>query len=464
LFAFAAAVLTLLAAPEPARAVPSFLPTDLDLAPARLSCREALELGKTKQARDACKTALMLGGGLEDMRNHVAALMAGNPPPSMQDLVMASLVADGEIHKAPMQPWGYLARCDIARRLGDRDALDLCRADLERVAPGSAQAKLAAVPASHAPLMTWVGRLLVAAVFGLTLLDVLARRWRSRPGGRSAAALTVAVAVLLLAGTARAETKEGSDHLSEFEIDDLHPETSIPTVEQQNKKPLEFGYFMQDMLVKADAATKRGDHMAAARYYAALTKAVPNRAYAFGATCASLASAGQIDKAIAACRQALIREGVTVGNYELFVRLMLSKPGTLSADERKEVDDVVAHLSQQPDVGVVPQQLACEVAVHNHDVPGLETCTAALAKTAPNDAKTISYQWALAIEKRDRKQARDLIDRARAAGMAKEGLAKMEQATGSLGGFPRSALMWAVGVALALGIVAIGTRRMLASR
>jgi hypothetical protein len=455
--------LTLLVAPEPARAVPAFIPTDLDLAPARLACREALALGNTKQARDTCKTAMMLGGNLEDMRNHVAALMAGSPPPTMQDLVMATLLADGEIHKAPTQPWGYLARCDIARRLGDRDALDLCRADLERVAPGSPQTKLAALPASHAPWVTWAGRLLVLAAFGLTLLDVLARRWRSRPRGRSAAALAVATTVMLLAGGARADMKEGSDHLSNFEIDDLHPETSIPPVEQQNKNPLEFGYLLQDMLAKAEAATKRGDHMAAARYYAALTKAVPNRAYAYGAACASLASAGQIDKAIGACRQALTREGVTVGNYELFVRLMLSKPGTLTGDERKELDDVVTHLSKQPDVGVVPQQLACEVAVHNHDVPGLEACTAKLAQTAPNDAKTISYQWALAIEKRDGKQARGLIDRARAAGMAKEGLAKMEATTGSLSGFPRRALMWAVGVALALGIVFIGTRRMLAS-
>ena len=45
---------------------------------------------------------------------------------------------------------------------------------------------------------------------------------------------------------------------------------------QRDGNPLEFGYFVQDLLAKAEIATKKQDHQAAIRYYRALAIGVPD--------------------------------------------------------------------------------------------------------------------------------------------------------------------------------------------
>ena len=67
------------------------------------------------------------------------------------------------------------------------------------------------------------------------------------------------------------------------------------------------------------------------------------------------------------------------------------------------------------------------------DTKALESCTAELGKAAQNDPKTISYEWALAVQKRDQSGALGLIDRARQAGVSAEGLAIMEKTTLAMG-------------------------------
>src|ERR1035438_5690598 len=106
-----------------------------DLDATRAACRAALVSGDQAIAREACKRAFLMGGTPEDMHNRVQALVEGPARPLMEDLVSASLLADGAVRVAPAQPWGYLARSEIARRLRDRDMLDAAIADLRRVAP-----------------------------------------------------------------------------------------------------------------------------------------------------------------------------------------------------------------------------------------------------------------------------------------------------------------------------------------
>jgi hypothetical protein len=73
--------------------------------------------------------------------------------------------------------------------------------------------------------------------------------------------------------------------------------------------------------------------------------------------------------------------------------------------------------------------LRCEVDLRVKDFAALETCTKELAVKAPEDPKTISLQWALALEKSNRADALALIDRARGAGMDDAGIAQMKRAT-----------------------------------
>ena len=105
------------------------------------------------------------------------------------------------------------------------------------------------------------------------------------------------------------------------------------------------------------------------------------------------------------------------------------------------------------------------MALRFKDTPALEACTAELARKAPRDPKTVSLQWALALQRHDRGAALGLIDRARQAGMSPDGLAKMERATRAM------TLRWfgkLVGGALAIALISTllvaGFRRAAASR
>jgi hypothetical protein len=95
------------------------------------------------------------------------------------------------------------------------------------------------------------------------------------------------------------------------------------------------------------------------------------------------------------------------------------------------MEAVIKHLEQEKDANLGPMlpMLRCEVALRFKDIPALEACTGALTQMAPNDPKTISLQWALAVEKRDRPAALGFLDRARSAGVNGEALAKMEDGT-----------------------------------
>jgi hypothetical protein len=441
----------------------------------RGACEAALALEQSGHppevsSRASCHSAFIVDGSPEDMRNEVASLLAPGARPSLDDLAVATLIAEAAVRKASNQPWGYLARCDIARRLGNADVLETCLADLRRVAPdhpATARARaFASEPASFGIHLVRV--LLLLALLG-TLADALLRRERlSRrprpPVPAKPVVLLLAVCSLLStagAGVARAEPTAGRDQLSDFKIDDADPEAGIPTVEAQNSKPLEFGYYLQDLAAKAEKAGKAGDHAKEARYYRALTAAAPLASFGPRKLCDALEAAGDLPNAIVACRTAITRQGSTAGDYLHFVRLVLATKGPLEPAEREELNVVIAHLDGEAQLGALPTMFRCEVALRFQDTPGLAACTGTLSRIAPDDPKTVSFQWALALQEHDRSKALQLLDRARSMGMAKDGVAKMERATRQMtqrlvGRFT----LLALGAGLAAALLALGFRHL----
>ena len=185
--------------------------------------------------------------------------------PSLDDLAVSALLVDAAERQAVDQPWAYLARCDIARRMGSADTLAACLADLRRVAPHHPAAAAAlAQRAGGPPAGIWIARaLLLLGLFGTALHAA----YRARRAGRSGRRLTSptparALFAACLLGSlfginvARAATAIPKENLSHFKIDDADPEASVPTVEEQSKQPLEFGYFLQDLAAKAERAGK----------------------------------------------------------------------------------------------------------------------------------------------------------------------------------------------------------------
>jgi len=441
----------------------------------RDACEAALALEQSghpaaASSRASCHSAFIVDGSPEDMRNEVASLMAPSARPSLDDLAIATLISEAAVRKASNQPWGYLARCDIARRLGNADVLETCLADLRRVAPDHAATRRAQAFATEpASFGTRIIRILFLMALLGTLADALLRRERSTrraspPAPAKPLVLLLAVCSLLSglgAGVARAEPTAGRDQLSEFKIDDAAPEGSVPTVELQNSKPLEFGYYLQDLAARAEKAGQAGDHLSEARYYRALTAAAPAASFAPRKLCDALDAAGDLPNAIVACRTAITRQGSTVGDYLHFVRAVLATRGPLPPGEREELGAVIAHLDGEAQLGALPTMFRCEVALRFADLPALAACTDILSKTAPNDPKTVSFQWALALQKHDRGAALQLLDRARAMGMGKDGVAKMERATRQLtlrlvGRF----VLLALGAGLIAALLALGFRHL----
>ncbi|HVR00734.1 MAG TPA: hypothetical protein VMT47_01255 [Polyangia bacterium] len=394
---------------------------------ARGACHLALEVGDYGVAREACDRTFLLGGTPEDMRNRVASLVSGPRPPTMDDLAMAVLVTQANLRTAPGQPWAYLAKADVARSLGDREMLDGALGDLQRVAPGDPLTIGALAQArQHVSPWIWLGRIAFVLFLLATGAHAASRSRRLGLRRRSQAAAAVALALVTLGGHGvRAENPQLPPEMSVLPIDDANPISSVPTLEGQMKNPLAFGYFLQDLLARAQKAAGKGDHVAAARYYGALTKAVPTRAYAYTKLCDELLTIGDRKLALRACHEALFKEGVTVSDYKRYVRLVLAGAGPLSDEDHKNLDAVLAHLDSDPTSAVVAQANRCEFALRAHDVPALEACTAALVKSAPNDATAISFEWALAVERREPFRAWRLIGRARAAGIAQAGLDEM---------------------------------------
>src|SRR6185295_19190649 len=114
-----------------------------------------------------------------------------------------------------------------------------------------------------------------------------------RSGGlRRVAPLRTAAAigtlVTLAAPAARAKVEPTLQLSAEFPIDLANPEASVPDVAKRNAKPLEFGYYLQDLIALGDDAMKRGDHGAAAHFFSAFAMAVPDRSVAFSKLCEAL--------------------------------------------------------------------------------------------------------------------------------------------------------------------------------
>jgi hypothetical protein len=248
---------------------------------------------------------------------------------------------------------------------------------------------------------------------------------------------------------------------SEFQINHANPEASIPGVKARNAKPIEFGYFLQDLVTYAQAAARAGDHLSESRYYKAFTKAVPDSRAGFARLCQSLDAAHQREEALAACKQALGLAGATVEDSVRFVHLVLAKPGSSTAAELDDVNAVIANLRGSPETRVAASHLECELGVHLESIPLLTECTQSLTAVAPGDPKTLTFSWALAIRQGDASRARALVARAKAAGMTSEGLSRMERTTFELEhaspwrGLLRQLLDWRRGLLAIAGLAAV---------
>jgi tetratricopeptide (TPR) repeat protein len=198
------------------------------------------------------------------------------------------------------------------------------------------------------------------------------------------------------------------------------------------RRPLQMGYFVILLIERGKAALDRGDSAAAVKYYRALVKAVPERSQSFSLLCKAYEAQGDIQSALENCRTALGKSGVTLEDNLRFVQVLLKKPATeLSPTEIEDVDAIASHLEKElgpeQDGPAVANQLRCNLGLRLEDVERLETCSKELRKLVPKDPTTIAFSWALALKKRDFEAAKGVIADAKAAGLPRHALRKMEE-------------------------------------
>ena len=434
------------------------------LAPRR-DCEALTLLGRHDDAVSACEHSLSNNATGMGLRAMVGALLSGSTAPTSPNLSLATIYAIRAGHLMPDDPFGAAAQCNIAEKLGDLDMLNDCTNRLSSSFPTySETVHFAALRAAHRP--GWGVAAFWILLLGVALASAFRGLARFRRGGRTEVARATATALALgalsaLSSTARADdsvattansasaatpTNTGSaakavnasddfrrpmraGSLSKYPIDDADPVSSVPTPAQRDKDPLEYGYFLMDLGDKADHALARGDHAAAAKYYAAVVKAVPDMSVGYSKACTEYEAAGDLDHATEYCAGALTGEGVTLTDFSHYARVVLEKPGNPSQKDVTNLSSVIAHLKEKPESRSVAWDIECNLGVRLADRARLETCAPALAKLAPNEPKVVFYQWVLALQHRDYAAAWNLVDRAKSTHREPERAKEMAEAT-----------------------------------
>lgn len=157
---------------------------------------------------------------------------------------------------------------------------------------------------------------------------------------RSVGALGFAAAFLF--GASAAAVRPG-DLSTTFPIDDDNPMKSIPGEAARNAAPLQFAYYVQDLLIRTEPALRAKQWEEAAKYYEALAASVPTRAVGFSRLCFIYGQMGKLDLAAANCGRALSKNGVKIMDHVAFVNATLTK-GTFDDADAANVERSLAHL------------------------------------------------------------------------------------------------------------------------
>jgi tetratricopeptide (TPR) repeat protein len=451
---------------------------------ARRQCEALTALHRQEEALVACHAALGRGGNAQDMRATVAALMRAGGAPTPEQLAEAVMLTTSLGRFASGEPWPHAARCDIAERLGDWSAVRACLGELQRVAPTHPETiRVMNVMRAHRP--AWylsAGWVVILAGCAATLLHALGRGW-ARIRHRATRTVPALVCLALGLSWSRPSGAEGedstakssgvpavADRLSQWPINEKDPESSVPTPQQRDSEPLQYGYHLMDLTDRAEASVKRGDHAAAVKYWRALAKAVPDNATAFRKMCVSYQALGDWDKAVASCNTAVYMPGSKVEDFRQLAALLVAKKTDLAPLEIGAVDKVIQHLEKKLPQSTVPYEIECQLGLRLQDRARLQHCTDRLGALAPEDPKTLSLQWAYALQRKDYGSARELLDRAKTAAISPEDLHRMQEATRTAEPLWRRSLtspwVWSATALGLLGAAAfgrLGRRRMTAA-
>ncbi len=414
---------------------------------ARRQCQALTALGQYEAAAKACRRALVTAPTKRDWARDMVAivrpLMAAEHGPSPEQLREAIMITQALMQKVPNQKWPYVAQCEIAKGLGQLNALTSCDEQGQLSARERAKIKgaIGGVMVQRPRWYFWAAWLAVIAAGIATLLHAGWSATLKLPR-RSATHFTwvflvtcwllvPSIAIGQLNNNRAAPGRPGAtaDNLGPVSINDKDPESSVPSPQQRDADPVSYAYFVMSVTERAENAFKRGDYTSALRYFSAFIKAVPNRSIGYVKLCTTYEAMGDWPHAVDSCRVALGHDGVTGQNYAKYAHLLLEHTPKLKPTDIQDLDAVVQHLQTSMPNDSLADIVDCEVGVKVHDKPRLQRCTAKLQVSAPTDTKTVTFQWAYAVERGDYAEAKSLLERMKQTAISPIAIERMEQAT-----------------------------------
>lgn len=146
--------------------------------------------------------------------------------------------------------------------------------------------------------------------------------------------LATAVVVVGVGFCGTAVAREG-DLSTLFPVNDDDPKASIPTEQQREESPVEFGYWLQDMILRAEEGFENDDLERAVKYYEALSYALPHNPTSFRKLCKAQQKLGNLTRAEATCWAVLKREGALVYDHYHFLDLAIPLVGPSVPEVKK---------------------------------------------------------------------------------------------------------------------------------
>ncbi len=438
---------------------------------ARRQCEALTLLRQTAAAKEACRHAMTASGrGPGDMVASVHALLNSPIVPTPDNLYEAIIVAQTITRLLPNQVSFYAAQCEIAEQQRDWAFVEKCAAQIKHLAPDSSYSKRfqRAVRESRPSWPVWTLWHAVLVVLVFTLLHGL-RSMILRVRAKSRFKTYVPGAVLIIIGTIssgpafgqptvapKTESKQPTA-IGKWQVNDADPVSSVPTPEQRDSNPLSYAYFIMDLTGRAEKAVRLGDHQSAVKYFSALAKAIPDRSIAYTRLCTSYAALGDWKPALESCRTALGLGGVTDQDYRNYAELVVQRKHDFGKADVTDLDEIVKHLRQNLPNSSAADEIECELGLKVKDSARLRRCTQNLATRLPNDQKTLTYQWAFAVMRKDYPAASQLLARLKKTNAKPEVIRKMVEITQTAQPWWRRALhnWWALVVSL-LVILAFG--------
>ena len=305
-------------------------------------------------------------------------------------------------------------------------------------------------------------------------------------------AFFLSVALAFTCGSvAEAQTAEGElvekegDLATKWKVNDADPKSSIPSMADRNRDPLEFAYFLQDLAARAEGSFRRSDWHNAIRYYEALGHAVPESWVSFNRLCTAYGKQGRFAIAAGNCGKAITLPMAKVIDHIRLIEYSL-KSERFGPAEVKGVEESLAHLKKhvvdhpQPPLAQVPaaapadpkaperrtkeeiieavksrqekrvlaqlagedpdkkeasvpvmhlpteiELLTCRLAVKIQDATRLGACVEELRRLNVHDGEVMAFSWARALIAKDEKSASEVLEKARGLGVPQPTLAAM---------------------------------------